>query len=66
MSFCLHIIPSKASIKQRHTFCSRLLLAVIPSVMYVKDLTLQTILSGVVEDLKQLETEGIQAPLQRL
>ena len=45
----------------RHTFCSRLLLTVIPSGMYVKDHTLQTLLGAVVNDINTLHHDGVQA-----
>ena len=45
----------------RHTFCNRLLLAVIPSWLYSKDLTLQSVLGGLVSDLNKLQAEGVDA-----
>ena len=45
----------------RHTFCTRLLLAVVPSWMYLKDLTLHTLLESIARDIKKLEDEGLKA-----
>ena len=45
----------------RHTLCTRLLLTVIPSWMYMKDVTVQTLLSAIVEDIQIVQKEGIKA-----
>ena len=43
----------------RHTFCTRLLLAVVPSTMYFQEFTVQTLLGAIVEDLLMLSEQGI-------
>lgn len=43
--------------------CTRLLLAVIPSVFYVKDETLDGVLQAIVTDLLLLQQEGLSATL---
>ncbi|CAE7396357.1 Ankrd17, partial [Symbiodinium pilosum] len=42
-----------------HSLCTRLLLAVLPSVLYVQDKTLDAVLSALVQDLVTLQVDGI-------
>ena len=42
----------------RPSLCTRLLLAVVPSVFYVKDKTLDAVFQAIVEDLIPLQADG--------
>ena len=46
----------------RHSLCTRLLLAVVPSVFYAKDATVDAVLAALVADLIPLQNDGVQAP----